>query len=387
MKSMDSNPLYKINFLDLPLRHSQLVEDYSRELVNQIKTSDFILGTGTQRFENNIREILGQDFLSCGNCTDALFISLKFIFSRLPLHKREVIISPMSYLATVSTVILAGGIPHFIDVDDSLNIDPLKLVEAFNQNTAAIMVVHLAGIPADIEAITRFAADNDIEVIEDCAQAFSTLIGNKPLGTYGLSGCFSFHPLKIFGGIGDGGGITSKNNDFLNYVKKARNHGHNSRDDVDFFSHNMRMDSLSARFLSAQLPVVEREISHRIHLRERYRRNFENFGLTRKCIQVPRVRNSARVSYNFAMFRFMRRDALKLFLENNGIETRIHYPNLLCNLKPFRENQAQKVLSDLRSAEKAVNEILSLPCASHLEESHIDAISLKIAEFYELDLV
>ena len=128
-----SSPSFRVSFLDLPLRHSRHIEEYSKELVNQISSSDFILGTGTQRFEDSIREILGQDFLTCGNCTDALFISLKFIFSRLPPHKREVIISPMSYLATVSTVILAGGVPHFVDVDDSLNIDPLKLVEALSK--------------------------------------------------------------------------------------------------------------------------------------------------------------------------------------------------------------------------------------------------------------
>ena len=381
-----SSPSFRVSFLDLPLRHSRHIEEYSKELVNQISSSDFILGTGTQRFEDSIREILGQDFLTCGNCTDALFISLKFIFSRLPPHKREVIISPMSYLATVSTVILAGGVPHFVDVDDSLNIDPLKLVEALSKNTAAIMVVHLGGIPADMEAITRFATDNGLEVIEDCAQAFSSMIGNKPVGTFGLSGCFSFHPLKIFGGCGDGGGVTSKDNTFLDYAKRARNHGHNSRDDVDFFSHNMRMDSLNARFLTVQLATVESEISHRIRLRERYRRNFESFGLTNRYIKVPSVRNSARVSYNFAMFRFSKRDSLKQFLEVQGIETRIHYPNLLSNLKPFRENHAQKILSDLQFAEKAVNEILSLPCASHLEENDIDTISVKIAEFYELDL-
>ncbi len=383
---MKNSSPYKINFLDLPLRHSLFVEDYKKEISSQIKHSDFILGLGTLKFEDSIREILGQDFLTCGNCTDALYISLKFIFSRLPEHKREVIVSPMSYLATVSTIVLAGGVPHFVDVDDSLNLNPLKLGEALNENTAAIMVVHLGGIPADIEAISCFAAQNGLEVIEDCAQAFSSTISNKPLGTFGLSGCFSFHPLKIFGGCGDGGGVTSRDKAFIDYVQKARNHGHYSRDDVDFFSHNMRMDSLSARFLSVQLPKVEDEISHRIRLRERYRENFERFGLINRFIKVPVVRDSARVSYNFAMFRFSKRDSLKQFLENRRIETRIHYPNLLSNLKPFRENQTVRGISKLDVAEKAVQEILSLPCASHLEDRDIDVVSELIAEYYDSNL-
>lgn len=373
---------YNLKFLDLQGRHNLLIDKYCAELRDQIYDSDFILGSGNNLFEEKISKLLGQEFLSCGNCTDALYLSLKYIFSKLPSNKREVIVSPMSYLASVSTIVLAEGIPHFVDIEESMNIDPYEIERAINERTAAIMVVHLGGIPANISEIEKIANKYGIEIIEDCAQAFLTKIDEKVVGTYGLSGCYSFHPLKIFGGCGDGGGITSKDKEFISYIKKARNHGHSSRDDVEFFSHNMRMDSLTARFLSVQLPYIDSEIIHRNNLREMYCKKFEDFGILNTFIGIPEVPSNARVSYNFAMFRFKHRDLLKTYLDSKGIESRVHYPKLLCDLSPFIKGENLAKMIDIHKAKNAVLEILSLPCSSHLNEKDICEISTKIAEFY-----
>jgi dTDP-4-amino-4,6-dideoxygalactose transaminase len=371
-----------VKFLDLPARHLPLFPDYCRELKTQLNHSDFILGAGVKTFEQEISKLLGgAAFLSSGNCTDALYLSLKYVLERNS-PNREVLVSPMSYLASVSSIVLAGGIPRFIDVDDSLNISVKALSESISKDTAAVVVVHLGGIPADIAALAAVASEYRVPIVEDCAQCFSATYDNRKVGTTSFSGCFSFHPLKLFGGTGDGGGVSSGDQDFLRYFEQARNHGHSTRDDVDFFSHNMRLDSLSARLLTQQLPFIQHEVESRRAIRSRYAEFFLRYGLVSNgCIRIPTIPFGAQPAFNFAMFRFEKRDALLAYLAECMIETRIHYPRLLSELTPFKHG-IPHVVSEIGNAHEAVNQILSLPCGSHLKYADVDYVCEAIRNFY-----
>jgi dTDP-4-amino-4,6-dideoxygalactose transaminase len=371
-----------IKFLDLPARHLALFPGYCRELNQQLTDSDFILGAGVKAFEQDVSKYLGgAAFLSAGNCTDALYLSLKYLLER-DASRREVIVSPMSYLASVSSIVLAGGIPRFVDIDDSLNISVRAVADSISERTAAVVVVHLGGIPAEIAAITSIASEYRVPIVEDCAQCFSATFDGRAIGTTSFSGCFSFHPLKLFGGIGDAGGVSSANQDFLKYFERARNHGHTTRDDVEFFSHNMRLDSLSARLLRQQLPFVSQEVESRCAIRRRYADFFLSSGLIGSGrVRIPTIPARAQPSFNFAMFRFERRDALLTYLEERAIEARIHYPRLLSELTPFK-NGVPHLVSSIGNARVAVNQILSLPCGSHLTPDEVDYVCESIRDFY-----
>jgi dTDP-4-amino-4,6-dideoxygalactose transaminase len=377
--SFDSAMDYLVPFFDLPKRHVDRFSDYCDELKHQIKLGDFILGSAVREFESDVTQRLGKGrFLTCGNCTDALFLSLKYLRDK---HngKTEVIVTPMSYLASVSSIILAGCNPVFADIDDSLNIDARSVSKLISKHTLAVLAVHLGGIPANMKLLCEVCESASIPVIEDCAQAFGGRLDGRSLGTFGFAGCFSFHPLKIFGGLGDGGGIVSSSDEFIQYFERARNHGHSSREDVHFFSHNMRMDSLTARFLRRQLPYLNDEMAKRRSIRATYIDHFNRSGLIdRGAVVTPVCQSIPDVSLNFAMFRFKLRDDLQNFLKSKRVEALVHYPKLLSELHPFGD----RTFNDIPLAKKYVNEILSLPCSSHIGEEQISYVCDSVTEFY-----
>ncbi len=360
-----------IPFVDLAFKYAPLAARFHQDLDRVLSSGSFILGEELARFEAAVTDFTGAPHaVGVGNGTDALMLCLKAMGIG---PGDEVVTSPMSYLATASSIALCGATAVFADVDDGLNLDPERIEDALSPRTKAIMVVHLAGIPARIADIVDIADRHGLAVVEDCAQAFGARLHGRPVGTFGRFGAVSFHPLKNLGTLGDGGLILARNPDDARWLRQARNHGHNGRDACDFWSVNSRLDELHAAFLRTQLACYPQELRRRRRLAALYRAELAG------AVGFPEIPDGGDPSYNWIMALVDRREELVAFLSGHGVETKVHYPLLLPSLKAAAETC--RVHGDLRNARRQVARILSLPMAEHVSESDVLTVCGHVKEF------
>lgn len=361
-----------IPFLDLSFKYSRFKQAFHNDLDAVLTSGQFILGHDVEALEDALSEMQGcSSAITVANGTDALVLALKGMNVK---NGDEVITTPMSYLASTSAITMLGAKPIFADVDDSLNLAPDSVITKITERTKAILVVHLAGVPADVPSLRAIAQKYKLGLVEDCAQAFGAQIDGKAVGTFSDVSAVSFHPLKNLGTLGDGGVIFCNRPELQSWFLKARNHGHSSRNECDFWSINSRLDALHARFIMSQLGAHNAEIARRRELADLYR------DLLLDCVKFPTVRIGYEPSYNWIMILAEQRDELMLHLAKSGIETKVHYPKLIPEL-----SAASNIDCDPQSYPNAIKftqQILSLPCAEHITTEHVHVISQKILEFY-----
>lgn len=361
-----------IPFIDLEVKFSKLSAQFHEDLTRVLLSGSYILGPEVARLEKLIIKYTGSNqALAVANGTDALILSLKAAGVG---HGDEVITSPMSYLATTSSIALCGATAVFTDVDASLNLDPDKIEAAITERTRAISVVHLAGIPAQIERIAEIAKRHDLILIEDCAQSFGASLHGKCVGTFGRFGTLSFHPLKNLGTLGDGGLILMQSPEDFSWIAQARNHGHQGRDECDFWSINSRLDELHAAFLSTILTHYDEELNRRKKLANIYRSELKNI------VGFPHLQPGSSPSYNWVMLLVEQREELIAYLASFGIEVKIHYPKLIPELRAARMNCREH--GGLMNARRMVDLILSVPMAEHVTETDVRFVCDRIKAFF-----
>ena len=267
--------MIKYPYVNLGKQHKIYKSKFSKELTKVMVSGNFILGNNVKKFEDEFCKFIGTKYaVGVGSGTDALYLSLKYLNLKT---SDEVITVSNSYLSTVSSIFLAGAKAKLIDVNyDDYQISVKEIEKKITKKTKAIVVVHLCGIPCDIKKIIKICKKKNITVIEDCAQAAGAMVERKKVGSFGYSGCFSLHPLKNLNAIGDAGIITTNNKSFYNWLIKARNNGHSSRDDCAFWSHNMRLDELHAAFLRIKLNNYNSVIKKRNSNVKLYKKNLSN---------------------------------------------------------------------------------------------------------------
>ena len=192
--------------------------------------------------------------IGVGNGLDALRISLMAL--ELP-KQSEVIVAANAYIATIIAIEQAALKPVLVEPStDDCNVDVSLIKEAITSNTKAIMPLHLYGYPCNMLAICEIAQEYDLAVIEDCAQAHGAMIGGKQVGSIGTFGAFSFYPTKNLGALGDGGAITTNNDDLAHKVRAMRNYGSHEKYHNNFVGLNSRLDELQAAFLTAKITTL-----------------------------------------------------------------------------------------------------------------------------------
>ena len=364
----------RIRFVDLTAKFAPFSQQFVKDFERVLASGWYILNDEVARLEDSVC-----GFTQCGsavgvgNGTDALTLSLKVAGVR---PGDEVITTPMSYLATTSTIALCGATAVFTDIDGTLNLDPDGIEAAITPRTRAISLVHLAGLPARMDKIMYVADKHGLPVIEDCAQSFGATLNGHHTGTFGRLGAISFHPLKNIGALGDGGMIMAAHSQDADRLRQARNHGISGRDDCDFWAPNSRLDELHAAFLSTQLMHYPQELERRRRLAHVYCTHLEG------VCDFPEVPAGASPSYNWIMVLVDSRDDLMTFLNQRGIETKVHYPILIPDLKAARDNC--RTHGRISNARREVDRILSLPTAEHISEDDAVHISQQIKEFYAL---
>jgi dTDP-4-amino-4,6-dideoxygalactose transaminase len=363
-----------IPYVNLALQHGPIKDQLLAAISGVIARGQFILGEEVAEFERrfaglcNVRYAVG---LNSG--TDALILALKAIGIG---PGDEVITSPNSFVSSASCIALLGGHPVFVDVRDDYNIDPALIEQAITLRTRAILAVHLTGRAADMDPILEVARIHRLHVIEDCAQAVMAEYEGKRVGSFGIVGCFSLHPLKTLNACGDGGVLTTSDAGLAEQFKILRNMGLKTRDDCVVWSGNSRLDTIQAAILLVKLNYLEGWTEKR---RANARFYWEHLS-SLPNLQVPADKPHERAVYHTFVIQADYRDELRAYLAKLGIGTAIHYPI------PIHLHKAASGLGYRRGsfpvAERQAQRILSLPVYPELGEAELKRIIDGIRNFY-----
>lgn len=349
----------KVPYVDLPAQYSGIKTDVLKSISALLDSGMFILGDEVKRFEESFAKICNTKFaVGVANGTDSLVLSLKALGIG---SGDEVITVSHSYLASASSIALAGATPVLVDVDESYNMNADELRKNINSNTKAIIVVHLTGMPANMDEIMSVAKEYNVPIIEDAAQAVGAKYKGKAVGSLGKLGSFSLHPLKNLAAAGDAGIITTNDEDIYNWLIKARNHGLKSRDELEFWSFNSRLDALQAAILNSKLPKLNQWNIRRREIANRYINELKNL------VGTPDYSSDFEPVFHAFVITTEQRDELQEFLAQEGVDTKIHYPIPI----HLQEGAKGAVWTNLEMTEKLVKTILSLPVYPELTDEQV----------------
>ncbi|MCX8029971.1 MAG: DegT/DnrJ/EryC1/StrS family aminotransferase [Thermodesulfovibrionales bacterium] len=348
--------------IDLNKQFLELKDEIFSELKEIFQSSQFILGKKVKAFEemisayHNVNSAVG-----VASGTDALFLSLLSIGLK---KGDEVITTPFTFFATVEAIVYTGAKPVFVDIEpETFNIDVAQIESRITERTQAILPVHIFGHPADMVSILNIAKKYDLKVVEDCAQAFGAKIGNKKVGSFGDTGCFSFYPSKNLGAYGDGGMIITNDISIAERIRLLRNHGSKSSYIHKTIGYNSRLDEIQAGILSVKFKRIEE------YNRKRQEKASLYTSLLNGYVKCPVVKDNMTHVYHQYTIVSEKRDLIQEHLKRIGIPSVIYYP------LPLHLQEALSYLGynkgDFPIAEKISSEVLSLPIYPELNEEDI----------------
>jgi len=364
----------KVPYIPFLHIHPELKREMLMEFERFYDTQDYILGTGLARFEkeyasfNHVKHAIG-----VGNGHDALLISMKVLGIG---PGEEVIIPAHTFIATALAVQNAGAKPVLTDIHpETLNIDPLDVEKKISPMTRAIMPVHLYGNPCDMNALMILAKNHQIPIIEDNAQAHGAEIDERVTGSIGVINATSFYPTKNLGALGDGGMITTNDDELAAKARAWRNYGKTTH-----FSEpglNSRLDELQAVLLSIKLRHLAKWNNERMRIAEIYEERLRGIGNIRLQKSLPGALNMRHI---FPIIT-SKRDQLKAYLSSKNIDTLIHY-ELPIHLQQSFEWLGHKK-ADFPIAETVCDSELSLPIYPGLGEVGVDYVCECIGGFFK----
>jgi len=291
----------------------------------------------------------------------------------------EVVTASFSFFATAGSIARLGARPVFVDISpDDFNVDPNLIERAITPRAKAILPVHLFGQCAEMDAIREVADRHNLPVVEDAAQAIGAGYCERRAGAMGAVGCFSFFPSKNLGGAGEGGLMTTDDDDLAEKLRLLRVHGMRPKYYHKVVGVNSRLDALQAAVLGVKLKYLERWSDARRRNAEHYDKLFAEAGVEE--VTTPAVRPNRRHIFNQYTIRCSRRDELMDFLKHRGVGSEIYYPAPL-HLQECFAHLGYKP-GDLPATERASRECLSLPIYPELTEEMRQYVVEKIAEFY-----
>ncbi len=335
---------------------------------NFFRSGSYMLGLHVQAFEREwARAVGGAHGVGVGNGTDALLLALRAAGVG---PGDEVITVPNAAGYTAFALRIIGACPVYADVDPQRwTLDPADVVRRITPRTKLIVPVHLYGCPANLTALSTVAADHQLPIIEDCAQAHAAMWQNRPVGSWGLASCWSFYPTKNLGALGDAGAVVTSDAAFAERVRQLRQYGWDEKYHAVLpYGGNSRLDELQAAFLRAKLPHLPEWTARRRAIAARYRSALQNVP----DLVLP-IEDPGHV-YHLYVVRVLhgRRAAIQAALTQAGIGTTIHYP-LLDQEQPALQ-QAGVTVETTPIAAKLAREILSLPCFPELSDDEVDTV-------------
>jgi dTDP-4-amino-4,6-dideoxygalactose transaminase len=359
----------------IPIGKPAIGREDIEAVVAALKSGVLAQGKRVEEFEEAFAQFIGVKYaVATSSGTASLHLAL---LSHGIGAGDEVITTPFTFIATASSILLAGAKPVFADIeDDYFNVDPANVKRKITKRTKAIIPVHLYGHPADVKAIMELAHEHGLAVIEDACQAHGATLNNQKVGSFG-TGCFSFYPTKNMT-TGEGGMITTNSEDVAQRARLVRNHGFSQRYSSEILGSNMRMNELSAALGLVQL--------HKLPAHNQKRRDNAAY-LSRKLrgiqgIQLPKVRQGCQHVFHQYTIRVTEesatsRNELARILKEKGIESGIYYPI------PIHKQPLYRKLGyddDLPISEKMSQQVISLPIHPGVTRQELDFISEVVKE-------
>lgn len=364
---------YSIPYTVLAKEAGEIKKDLLAAVENVLDGGRYILGPEVAAFESEFAGYCRVRFAAgVGNGTSSLHLVLRSLGVGTG---DEVITAPNSFLASASSIALTGAQPVFVDIRPDGNMDPGRLEAAITPRTKVLMPVHLTGRPARMPDILAIARRHNLFVLEDAAQAVGARLDGRPVGGWGDAACFSMHPLKNLHAFGDGGMMTTNNQDLFDQIVKARNHGLVDRERCDFWSFNSRLDEIHAAMLRVQLRYLDIWTEARRRLALRYN------DLLRPYVGVPDEGLGEYCVYQTYVIQAERRGDLKRCLNDNGVEALVHYETPIHLQLPARALGYSAM--DFPITMKYVSRILSLPLYPSMTHAQQDRVVELIASFYK----
>jgi dTDP-4-amino-4,6-dideoxygalactose transaminase len=365
----------RVPYNDLRAQHRSLQGELDAALAGVIERSAFVRGPEVDRFEEAFARLLGaKHCVSCGNGTDALYISLRALGAG---PGDEVITTAHSWIASSETITQAGAQVVFADTDGTtFTLDPAAVERKITPRTQGIVAVHLYGQPADLRALQAVADRHGLWLVEDCAQAHLARFDGRLTGTFGRAAAFSFYPGKNLGAMGDAGCLVTSDDRLAEFAARFARHGARHKHDHEIEGINSRLDGLQAAVLSVKLPHLERWTQRRRELARRYDALLAGVG----DLVVPAVAPGRDHVYHIYAVRTARRDALREHLAGRGVQTQINYPVALPFLPAYRRlgHRAE----DFPHAHRDQGQVLSLPLYPELTDAQVEILVAEIRAFF-----
>jgi dTDP-4-amino-4,6-dideoxygalactose transaminase len=375
----------KVPLLDLKSQYQSIKKEILKVTEEIFESQYFILGPWVETLEKEIAGYcLSKHAVGVSSGTDALLISLM----AADIGPKDTVVStPYTFFATAGSISRVGAKPIFVDIDsDTYNISPEGLYNAIDAMTGkerkqlkAVIPVHLYGQCADMDPILKIAAECNLLVIEDAAQAVGAEYREKRAGSMGDFGCFSFFPSKNLGAFGDGGLVTTSSDDFYEKLCILRVHGAHPKYYHGLTGGNFRLDAIQAAIVSIKLKFLDIWTGARQENARKYKELFASSGLT-GLVKLPIEKENRHIYNQFVISLEKKRDELRLFLDDAGIGTEVYYPVPLHLQKCFSDLNYKK--GDFPVAEHAALHSLALPIYPELSDDQQEYVVEKIKEFY-----
>ena len=360
-----------IKFLDLKKINNRYREEIDSRIKNILDKGWYLQGEENENFTKNFENFCGTKFaLGVANGLDALNLIIKaYGFG----NGDEIIVPANTYIATILAISENGCIPILVEPDiKTYNINPDSIEEKITSKTKAIMVVHLYGQAVQMEKIWKIAKKYNLKIIEDSAQAHGAIYQENRTGNLGDASGFSFYPGKNLGCIGDGGAVTTNDEELFNKIKAIANYGSDRKYHHIYKGVNSRLDEIQAAVLDIKLNHLDSDNNKRREISKYYRENIKNS----KIILPETYDEKSHVWHIFAV-RTQNRDEFQKYLTEKGIQTIIHYPT------PPHKQGAYKEWNNLSFpiTEEIHNTILSLPISPVMTDSEIEKVVEVVNEY------
>lgn len=362
-----------VPYVNLPAQYEEEREAIHRCVDEVFARGDFVGGRAVGEIESELGSFLGAEHVvAVSSGTDALILAMRALGIG---PGDEVITPPNSFVSSTAAIVATGATPVFADVLPDQNIDPDAVAAAVTARTRAIMPVHLTGRMADMVRLSDVAARHGLHVIEDAAQAIGSRVSGRVSGTAGTVGCFSAHPLKNLNAAGDAGFVVTADQSVASRVRCIANNGLVDRNTVAEWGTVARLDTLQAAILRVRLARLPDVIARRRANAELYRSLLDP-----ATVYMPPDRPEEYNTFHTFVVQVDRRDELKAYLLERGIETAIHYP-VPIHLQPAAKSLGYR-LGDFPVAESQAKRILTLPVHQFLSEADIAYVCETVKEFF-----
>ena len=364
-----------IKFLDLQKINAQYKKELKEAATRVIDSGWYLLGKELETFEKDYAVYCDVDYaVGVANGLDALRLIFRaYIEMGFMKAGDEVIIPANTYIASVLAVTDNNLIPVFVEPDiDTYNLDVSKIEAAITQKTKAVLTVHLYGQISINQKMLAICADHNLKLVEDGAQSHGAEWNGKVSGGIGDAAGHSFYPGKNLGALGDAGAVTTNDPELVKIIAALRNYGSHVKYENKYQGLNSRLDEIQAAFLNVKLKYIQKDIEARQKVANYYLENIKNPNFS-----LPKVLNQEGHVWHLFVIRSKNREKLQVYLNENGIQTLVHYPI------PPHKQVAYKEFNNLSFpiTEKIQNEVLSLPISAMISNAEMKIVSEAINNY------